>query len=232
MPQRWPRPFTSELKKRELLLVLVYLPVHLIILQLFYGTLVQNNTLTEPVADLLYYITGDIYMICAAFGFLRRDFDPLVDSPFHCIREIMQNYLGMMLCNFVIGMALLLVPASENPNNARVMEVMVQDIRIMKATIIYLAPIVEEMIFRAGIFGLVYRKNRKAAYIVSAVCFATYHVVPYAVLQPIYWLFMIEYIPVSILLARCYERTNSIWCSIFFHMMVNGISMSALSTIA
>lgn len=40
----------------------------------------------------------------------------------------------------------------------------------------------------------------------------------------------LAYIPVhAVLLARCYERTNSIWSSIFFHMTVNAISLQALS---
>ena len=36
------------------------------------------------------------------------------------------------------------------------------------------------------------------------------------------------FVPISILLCRCYERTNTIWSSIFFHMLINGISMRAL----
>jgi membrane protease YdiL (CAAX protease family) len=57
------------------------------------------------------------------------------------------------------------------------------------------------------------------------------HVAPYALIQPLYWFFILQYIPASLLLARCYERTNSIWCSIFFHMLVNGVSISALNAI-
>ena len=34
---------------------------------------------------------------------------------------------------------------------------------------------------------------------------------------------------VALKMARCYERTNSIWSSIFFHMTVNAISLQALS---
>ena len=111
------------------------------------------------------------------------------------------------------------------------MAVAEQDMRAVRAAVIYLAPVVEEMLFRAGIFGLLWQRNRRAAYIVSALCFALYHVVPYAILQPAYWLFLLEYIPVSLLLAYCYERTNSIWCSIFFHMLVNGVSMNLLGAV-
>ena len=137
----------------------------------------------------------------------------------------------MMAFNLVLGMLLLLVSGEENPNNESVMNIYVQDMGSMKAAIVFLAPPVEEMMFRAGIFGAVRRKSRVWAYILSALCFALYHVVPYAIMEPLYWVFVLQYIPVSLLLARCYERTNSIWCSIFFHMLVNGISLSTLNAI-
>ena len=227
----WPRPFTSRLTKREAILVVAYLPVHLLVLQLGFGALAEKGVLPLPTADLLYYLTGFVYMVAAAFGFLRRDFDALIDAPFSCLREIARGYLAMLCCNFLLGLLFLLLPESENPNNAAVMEAAALDTRAIKAAVIFLAPVVEEMIFRAGIFGLMQTRNRPAAYIVSALCFALYHVAPYALVEPLYWLFLLQYIPVSLLLANCYERTNSIWCSIFFHMLVNGVSFSALGAI-
>ena len=227
-----PPPFTSRLSKREAIMVLAYLPVHLVLLQLGFTALVERGVLPEARATLLYYVVGFLYMVLTAFGFLRRDFDALIDAPFYCIREILRAYLWMLGFNLILGMLLLLVSGGEeNPNNQSVMNVYVQDMGSMKAAVIFLAPVVEEMMFRAGIFGVLRRKNRRAAYLVSALCFALYHVVPYALQVPIYWVFVFQYIPVSLLLARCYERTNSIWCSIFFHMLVNGISLSTLNAI-
>ena len=226
-----PPPFTSALNKREAILVLLYLPVHLVLLQSGLTALIEHDVLPQAQATLLYYVIGFVYMVLCAFGFLRRDFDALIDAPFYCLREILRSYLWMLGINLILGMLLLLVSGESNPNNESIMNVYTQDMGSIKAAVIYLAPPVEEMMFRAGIFGLVRRKNRKAAYIVSALCFALYHVVPYAVIEPIYWVFVLQYIPVSLLLARCYERTNSIWCSIFFHMLVNGISLSALGAI-
>ena len=226
-----PPPFTSCLNKREAIMVLLYLPIHLVLLQLGLTALIERSLLPQGQATLLYYVIGFVYMVVFAFGFLRRDFDAFVDAPFYCIREILRAYLWMLGFNLVLGMLLLLVSGESNPNNESIMNVYTQDMRSMKAAVIFLAPPVEEMMFRAGIFGLVRRKSRRAAYIVSALCFALYHVVPYAIMEPIYWVFVLQYIPVSLLLARCYERTNSIWCSIFFHMLVNGISLSTLGAI-
>ena len=227
----WPRPFTSRLTRREAIFVLAYFPVHLFVLQLVLGLIAEKELLSLPAADLLYYLVGFLYMVLAAFGFLRRDFDALVDAPLACMREGLRGYLAMLCCNFLLGLLLLLLLKSDNPNNEAVMAVAAQDMRAIRAAVVFLAPVVEEMLFRAGIFGLIRGKNRRAAYIVSALCFALYHVVPYAVSQPVYWLFLLEYLPVSLLLAYCYERTNSIWCSIFFHMLVNGVSMSVLGAV-
>ena len=91
------------------------------------------------------------------------------------------------------------------------------------------SPTVEELMFRAGIFGALRRRSRFAAYAVSALVFSLYHVWGFAIADPINWIYIIQYIPVSLLLARCYERTNSIWSSIFFHMTVNAVSLQALS---
>lgn len=230
-PKPWPRPFTSRLTERETVLVLVYLPLHLFVLHLVFERLALQGTLSDAMANLLYYGLGFVYMICAAFGFLRRDFDALIDEPLRCLWEVLRGY-GLMLCfNLALGLLALWLSGQENPNNESLMVEIEQDTRIMKALLLYLGPLVEEMLFRAGIFGVLRRKNRRAAYIVSALCFSLYHVVPYAAYSPVYWVYLLEYIPVSLLLARCYERSNSIWCSIFFHMLVNGVSLGVLSAL-
>ena len=228
----WPRPFTSALSKRETILVLLYLPIHLLALQLGFSALILRGLLTQAMANLLYYLVGFLYMLLTAFGFLRRDFDALIDAPLLCLREIARDYLAMFCLNFLLGLLYTLLPEAENPNNASIMTAVEQDAGLMRASIIYLTPIVEEMLFRAGIFGTLRRRNRRAAYLVSALCFALYHVAPYAVFDPVAWVYLLQYIPAALLLAACYERTNSIWCSIFFHMLINGVALSALSALA
>lgn len=228
----WPLPFTSALTKRETLLVLAYLPVHLVVLQLGFTALVERGALAQSAANFLYYLVGFLYMLTAAFGFLRRDFDPLAAHPLLCLREVLAGWCAMYCCNFLLAILLVkLLPGTENPNNAGVMAVVRQDAGMMKASLLYLTPPVEELLFRAGIFGVLRRRSRPAAYAVSALCFAVYHVAPYAMYVPAYWIFLLQYLPVSLLLARCYERTNSIWCSVFFHALINGVSLRVLSAL-
>ena len=59
--------------------------------------------------------------------------------------------------------------------------------------------------------------------------FALYHVWSYALADPTAWIYLLQYLPAGFLLARVYEKTNSLWASIFLHMTVNGVSMLAVS---
>jgi len=86
--------------------------------------------------------------------------------------------------------------------------------------------------FRAGVFGLLRKYNRVAAYAASMILFSVYHIWAYAISDASYWIYVIQYLPVAFLLCRCYERCNSIWGSIGLHMLVNGMSMWALNALS
>ena len=221
--------FTSFLSKKELLFVLAYAPVHIVLLPMLLNTFAVQGAISDTAANFLCYAISAVFLAFVCFKFLRRDFDPLADRPFHCLVEVLTGYFTMMCMNFCVAYIIVLIlPNTENPNNADVMELVFKDYGMMKATTVFLAPIVEELIFRASIFGGLYDRNKKLAYAVSALLFALFHVWAYAFAEPVYWVYLLEYIPVALLLARCYERTNSIWCSVFFHMLNNSIAIKTL----
>ena len=167
-------------------------------------------------------------MLIAAGRFFRRDFDPLCDRPVTVVIEIAAGYAMMFCCNMALSLLLSAFPSTSNPNNQAVAGLAMESYGPMAAMAVFLAPLVEEPLFRAGVFGVLRKRSRLAAYIVSVALFSLYHVWAYAVVDPYNWVYILQYIPISILLCRCYERTNTIWSSIFFHMLINGISMRAL----
>ena len=230
---RTPVNFTSRLSKKETVAVLAWLPVHLWLLPLLLQQLMNRGAMDDVAANVICYTLGVLYMLGLLFPFLRRDFDPLCDRPGYCLLEILGNYGLMYLCNLVIAglMTVVLGQSGENPNNAGLMEMAGRSWNQMSAMAVFMAPIVEECLFRAGIFGTLRRYSRWAAYLVATLAFSLYHVWAYALVDPIYWLYFIQYVPVSLLLCRVYERTNSIWGSIFFHMLVNYIAMNALKAL-
>ena len=90
----------------------------------------------------------------------------------------------------------------------------------------------EEPVFRGAVFGGLRRRSRILAYLVSMLLFSLYHVWAYALIDPVYLLFLLQYLPVSYLLCRCYERCNSIWGSVFLHMFINAVSLRVLTTLS
>lgn len=221
--------FTSRMSRGEAIAALVYLPVHIAVLPTVLQLLISQGRLDAVNANFLCYTIGFCYMLGFLRRFLRRDFDPLCDRPGRCIVEILASYGLMFLGNLaVMVLLMLLTHQGENPNNAGVMDLAAEGWGKTAALAIFMAPIVEECLFRAGIFGTLRRYNRWAAYIVAVLAFSAYHVWAYAIADPSYWIYLIQYVPVSILLCRVYERTNSIWSSIFFHMLVNYIALNAL----
>ena len=219
----------SALTKREAICVLAYLPVHVALLPLLLTLFITAGTLTETQANFSLYAVGVIYMLAAAWGFLRRDFDTLCDKLFFTVVEIMFSYGVMLMFNFAVGMLLGAVKLADNPNNNAVAALADESFGTVTAMAVYLAPIVEELIFRAGTFGLLRRHSRVAAYAASMLLFSLYHVWGYGIIDARCWLYIVQYLPVSWLLARLYERTDSIWSCIFFHMLVNGVSVKALT---
>ena len=230
---RTPVNFTSRLSKKETVAVLAWLPVHLWLLPLLLQQLMNRGAMDDVAANVICYTLGVLYMLGLLFPFLRRDFDPLCDRPGYCLLEILGNYGLMYLCNLVIAglMTVVLGQSGENPNNAGLMEMADRGWNQITAMAVFMAPIVEECLFRAGIFGTLRHYKRWTAYLVATLAFSLYHVWSYAMIDPIYWLYFIQYVPVSLLLCRVYERTNSIWGSIFFHMLVNYIAMNALKAL-
>ena len=218
-------PFTSRLTKGQTIAALVYLPVHMVLLPVIATILLLRGLLDESQANLLCYTLGVAYMLIFLGKFFRRDFDALCDHPWTCILEVLVCYGLMLCCNFVVNSIMLLLGMGDNPNNEALFGMAGMKFGPIAAMTVFMAPIVEESIFRAGLFGVLRRKSRTLAYVVSIAMFSLYHVWSYALMDLKNLLYLLQYIPVSYLLCRCYERTNSIWGSIFLHMLINGISM-------
>lgn len=223
--------FTSYMTRADYIKAFVWLPVHMILLPTLAWQLMYMGYISESIANFLVYAVGVAFMLLFLWKFLRREFDPFYDRPMFCISEICGAYLAMLLLNMAVNSLLLMLVSEDNPNNSAIMGMAGMEFGTVAAMAVCLAPIVEEVIFRGAVFGLARKRSRALAYILSALMFSLYHVWGYAVEDPRYFIYILQYLPVSLLLCRCYERTNSIWTSIFFHMMVNAMSMSAMEAL-
>ncbi len=227
-------PFENRMTRMQTLFTWIYLLLHVAVLPLLLGlyqTYSPDQT-SDAALNLVYYAVGVVFCLTVTLSFLRSGFDVLVENFRLCLLTMV---LGLMIDYALSGAAalvLLLVDGVlDNPNNATVMELAGTDAGTVKAIAIFLAPIVEEVLFRGAVFGSIRPRSRVWAYVISVLAFSLYHVWQYAAAysDPTLLLYALQYIPVSIVLAWCYERSGCIWTGIFFHMGFNALSFYVLN---
>ena len=230
MTNRTQPSFTCRLTRGEAIASLVYLPVHVFLLPVLmsYVLLWLAPNTKDVTFNFIYYAIGAGYMLLFELKFLRREFDPLCDRLTYCLLEVLAGYGLMIMMNFAVNALLSILPA-DNPNNAAMIDMARLDMGPVFAVSVFLAPFVEELTFRAGVFGLLRRHSRRLAYVVGVLLFSLYHIWHYAIFDVRELLYIIQYIPASFVLCRCYERTDTVWGPIFLHMFINAMSLYIVS---
>lgn len=230
---RSPYPFENRMTRTQTVLGWCYLPLHFLVLPLLFSlyALYAPSPIGEAQATLIYYLVGVAFCLLAMWSFLRTGYDVLAERLLFCVLTLLLAFcLSYGLSYFVTIAMMLGLGELVNPNNAEVMQLADEAFGMMKAVSIFLAPIVEETLFRGVVFGSLRSRSRTWAYVLSIVLFAVYHVWQYA-LAAGDWsclIYALQYVPVAFALAWAYERSGSIWTSIFFHMGYNALSFTAL----
>lgn len=229
-----PYEFESNMSRVRRVLGWIYLPVHILVLPVLISLLVTFSPagLSDADGNLIYYLVSTAFVLAVMYDFLRRDFDVLLDGPVRCLIVLVSSILLAYILSFAAGLIMLaLGEVEENPNDQAIGVIMGTGAGKMIAVGVFLAPIVEEVLFRGVVFGSIRRKNRILAYVVSIAIFAINHVWPYAAasMDAAVLVYALQYIPLSYVLTRAYERSGSIWISIFFHMGYNALAFRLLS---
>lgn len=188
--------------------------------------------LSQAGINLVYYSVDLVLCFVFAGGYLRRSFDSLLDRPLNALQAYLLGLAIYFAFTAVLNMVLFSFEFfnAANPNQEAVTEVARQYTGTMIAISVFMTPIVEETIFRGGIFCGLYHKNRILAYVVSIAAFSVYHVWQYAFAASdlTVLLFAVEYIPAAFMLCWSYEKSGSIWTCIALHMSINALSVLLL----
>ena len=93
--------------------------------------------------------------------------------------------------------------------------------------VVFLAPFVEEVLFRGLVFGCLKDMSRVAAYVVSAALFSLLHVWTFASWQ---WSFThiiltLQYLVPGLVFAWAFDRSGTLWTSILLHAIVNALAL-------
>lgn len=225
---------TDRLNKREIWGIMILLALHAVIIPLLISVVQiiswkSDASISDAVLNLIYYLIDLAVAMLVARKFLRRSWGNLLDRPYDAVKCFLIAwgiYLGL---NMVMNLVLMMFPFFENanPNQSAITDVAEQNTGIIILMTVFLAPIVEEVIFRGGIFCGLYHKSRILAYAVTILAFSVYHVWQFVAVfgDWRYLLFALQYVPATVALCWCYEKSGSIWTAIFFHMSVNTLSV-------
>lgn len=212
----------------------IYLPVHVAVLPLTLGVLLSalfGKLPSDVMCNVWYYLCGLVFTLIAMWRFLRRSFDTMAGSILRCIGMMLAAYGIDVLLSLLLQLGTSLIGELPVPNNDAVSDLARTAHKRMIAVAVLMAPLVEECLFRGVIFGTVRPKSRFWAYAASIVLFSLYHVWQYAIVysDPKLLLSALAYVPVSAALTFCYEQTRSIWPPVFFHMLINALSLTVLA---
>ena len=211
----------------------IYLFIHVIALPLLIRMYDKAAGGVNPAnANLVYYAFGVAFVAAVMLRYLRREFDALMDRLGWCIITALLALLVMYALNTAATLVLMLLEeVLNNPNNDMVAQLAREDFGAIKALSVFIAPIVEEVLFRGVLFGSLRERSRGWAYVVSVAAFGLYHVWQSALAAGDWTmlLYAVQYVPISVVLAWCYERSGSLWTGIFYHMGYNAISFTLLT---
>ncbi len=225
--------FSSYLTKAQSLAGWCFFPVQLILFPLLLSLI---NTLL-PIAlnaAILNFIYFSINFVCAVVifrSYLMQQWKKLAASPWRVLRYAIWGFLLYYAATMVIGILIQVgYPHFQNPNDNSVAVLAGENYTLIAIGTVFLVPPVEELLYRALLFGTVRRYSRIGAYCVNILVFAAIHVISYIGTTDILSLILslVQYVPAGLFLCWAYEHSDSIFAPMLMHITINQIGISMM----
>ena len=188
-------------------------------------------SISAAMRDVLYYYILFAVTIIIFHGFLARTSRHLMDNLGGACKTAAAGLVGLYGLNELVYRLTNLIFTNRTNLNDTTISAQIDDAPHMTLLIvIFLAPFVEEVLFRGLVFGNLKSRSRALAYVVSCLLFALLHVWQFAVVKQdvTYFLLMIQYLVPGLVLAWAYDHSGTLWASIGLHAAVNALSVWAM----
>jgi len=189
-----------------------------------------GTTLSEHTENAIYYYVLFAVTLVLFWIYIGRTTSYFLTSTLPTLGTVGLGLVAFYGLNELSYRVLRLVLDSQTNLNDVAISAQVADApRSTFLIVVFLAPFVEEVLFRGYIFGNIRQRSRTAAYVVSCLLFAFLHVWQFAVVEQSlgYFMLMLQYLVPGLVLAWAYERSGTLWGSILIHMFVNAVAMWA-----
>lgn len=178
--------------------------------------------------DAVYYYVLFALVLIAFGGCFGRAARAFLDHPWRVLGAAGAGMVAFYGLNELICRVLGLLGAGQaNLNDQAILARLGAAPRSTILIVVFLAPVVEEALFRGYVFGNLREYSRAAAYVVSCLLFASIHVWQFAAASWdfTYLLVGVQYLVPGLVLAWAYERSGSLWGSVLLHCAVNGLAV-------
>lgn len=175
-------------------------------------------------ANVVYYVLLFALALLVFWTFLRHGFSLLVDWLPENAFAFVTGLVGAGALHFLV----MLIPYPvQNPVEMQYLQEFTISPAATTVLLVVLIPLIEETLFRGLVFGSLRQYSRPLAYAVSVLVYSLACVWRYAleIGDPAYLLLAIQYVPMSLALAWCYDNGGSIWGTVGLHMAINGFML-------
>jgi len=187
-----------------------------------------GRSLSESVENRIYYYVLFAVTLLLFWIYIGRTTSYFLSATLPTLGTVVTGLVGFYGINELSFRVLRLVMGGFSNLNDMTISAQVTDApRSTFLIIVFLAPFVEEVLFRGYVFGLIREKNRTAAYIVSCALFAALHVWQFAAVDQSVsaFLLMVQYFVPGLVFAWCYEKSGTLWGAILPHAFVNALAV-------
>lgn len=226
------KPFDDLMLRRERICGWIWLPIHVILLPLLLVPvlylLIGPDNLSDASANVIYYLFTFVFVLIAFWNYLRESFDRFVGNLRRAILVMALAYVLQIALTLVLQGLMDVFGELATPNNDAIGELANLEYKKTFAVAVLMAPIAEEVLFRGVLFGTFARKRRWLGWVVSIAVFCVYHVWQFAIVEQDWRVLLsaLEYIPLTAAITFCYDRTETIWTPIFFHIFTNSLALA------
>ncbi len=227
------KKFTSYMTAPEQIAGVVFFVIYLLVLpfvtapafRLVEGLL--GTSISPALENIIYYYLLFAVTIIIFHRYLAHTSKRLADELGLAGRTLVVGLVALYGLNELVYRLSNLVISNRTNLNDTTISAQIQDAPHMTLLIVvFLAPFVEEVLFRGLVFGNLKFKSRPVAYLVSCALFAALHVWQFAVVNQdlTYFLLMVQYLVPGFVLAWVYDHSGTLWTSIGLHAAANALA--------
>lgn len=228
----------SLTKKEKRWVLFFYLPLYFIfaryIISFIFGLLIHlchwqiQPQLIDPWFNLFYDTILTIIGIFIFRHYLKESLKKMKGRwKSTLLWSLTTGFVLLLAVNYLSSLAVMLIGPDNSSANQDAVTMMTQlaPLQMIVASV-GLAPILEELVFRVGIFQLFYDKSRVLAYLVSGLCFGFVHISQGLLSGDLgQLLYLVPYGLLGLVFCWIYEKRQSIFAPMLIHGANNLFSM-------